>query len=62
MDLLKNLNVNLGMICVIHNILVLLKNHLNYLKDNISNAFLKKYNRPFFFFFKKKKKKTHNIQ
>ena len=55
MDLLKNLNVNLGMICVIHNILVLLKNHLNYLKDNISNAFLKKYNRPFFF--KKKTKK-----
>ena len=43
------------MIHIIHKILVLIKNHLNYLKDNIFECFYKKYNRllfkkKFFFF------------
>ena len=42
MDLLEDLNVNLVMICVIHNILALLKNHPNYLKDNIFKCVFKK--------------------
>ena len=32
------------MIYIIHKILVLIKNHLNYLKDNIFKFFCKKYN------------------
>ena len=32
-------------IYIVHKILVLLKNHLNYLKDNIFECFFKKYNR-----------------
>ena len=34
MDLLEDLNVNFVMIYIIHKMLVLLKNHLKYLKDN----------------------------
>ena len=37
-------NFNYVMTYIIHKILVLLKNHLNYLKDNIFECFLKKYN------------------
>ena len=33
------LNFNFLMIYIIHKILVLLKNHLNYLKDNIFECF-----------------------
>ena len=32
------------MIFIIHKMLALLKNHLNYLKDNISECLFKKYN------------------
>ena len=39
------LNFNLVMIYIIHKILVLLKNHLNDLKDSIFECFFKKYNR-----------------
>ena len=35
------LNFNFAMIYLIHKILVLLQNHLNYLKDNISKCFLR---------------------
>ena len=57
MDLLEDLrmslpNFNFLMIYIIHKILALPKNHLNYLKDNIFECFFKKYNR---LFFKKKK-------
>ena len=49
MDLLEDLimsllNFSVVMVYIIHEILVLLKNHLNYLKDNIFECFLKKYN------------------
>ena len=52
MDLLENLrmsllNFNFLMIYIIHKILVLLKNHLCYLIDNIFECFFKKYNRFF---------------
>ena len=52
MDLLKDLkilllNFHLVMIYIIHKILVLLKNHLNYLKDNIFECFFN--NRLLFF-------------
>ena len=40
---------NFIIIYIIHKILALLKNHLNYLKDNIFECFLKKYNRLLFF-------------
>ena len=46
MDLLKDFNFI--MTCIIHKMLVLLKNYLNYFKDNIFECFLKKYNRVFF--------------
>ena len=52
------LNFNFAMISIIHNILVLIKNHLNYLKDNIFEFFFKKYNRLLFF---EKKIFLHNI-
>ena len=39
-------------------ILVLVKNHMNYLKDNIFQFFYKKYNRVLFFF---KNNFFHNI-
>ena len=53
MDLLENLrmpllNFNIVMIHIIRKILLLIKNHLNYLKDNIFEYFLKKYNRLLF--------------
>ena len=41
------------MIYIIHEILVLLKNHLKYSKDSIFECFFAEYNRLFF-----KKKKT----
>ena len=46
MDLLEDLimsllNFSVVMVYIIHEILVLLKNHLNYLKDNISNTLLR---------------------
>ena len=47
MDLLQDLRMSLL------KILVLIKNHLNYLKDNIFQNSFKKYNR--LLFFKKKK-------
>ena len=50
MDLLENLrmsllNSNFVMIHIIYKILVMIKNCLNYLKDNIFECFFKKYNR-----------------
>ena len=58
MDLLQNLkmsllNVNFLMIYLIHIMLVLLKNHVNYLEDSIFEYFFKEYNRFSFFFLKK---------
>ena len=44
------LNFNFVMIYIIHKMLVLLRSHLNYLKDNIFECFFKKYNRYLFFF------------
>ena len=38
------LNFNFVMIHIIQKILVLIKNYMNYLKDNIFELFLKKYN------------------
>ena len=54
MDLLEDLKMqllkfNFLMIYIIHKMLVLLKNHLNYFKDNIFECFFKEYNRPLFF-------------
>ena len=43
------LNFNFVMIHIIHKILVLIKNHMNYLEDNIFEFFFKKYNRLLFF-------------
>ena len=43
------LNFNFVMTHIIHKILVLIKNHIYYLKDNIFKFFFKKYNRPLFF-------------
>ena len=43
------LNFDFVMIKIIHKILILLKNQLNYLKDNIFECFFKKYNRLSFF-------------
>ena len=53
MDLLEDLKISLlnfifVMIYIIHKILVLLKNHLNYFKD-IFKYFFKEYNRLSFF-------------
>ena len=50
MDLLEDfkntlLNFSLIVIYTIHKILVLIKNYLNYVKDNIFECFFKKYNR-----------------
>ena len=39
------LNFNFVIIYVIHKMLVMLKNNLNYLKVSISECFLKEYNR-----------------
>ena len=54
MDLLDDLrmsllNFNFVMIHIIYNILVLIKNHLNYYKNNIFECFSKKYNKLLFF-------------
>ena len=54
MDLLENLkmsllNFNFVMIYIIHKMLILLKNHLNYLKDINFEGFFKEYNRFFIF-------------
>ena len=51
------LNFKFVTVYIIHKILVLFKNHLNYLKDNIFKCFLKKYNRLLLFF----KKKTFSL-
>ena len=45
------LNFSSAMIFIIHKILLLIKNHMNYLEDNIFEFVFKKYNK---FFFKKK--------
>ena len=44
------LNSNFNMIYIIHKMLALLKNHLNYLKDSIFKCFFKEYNRILLFF------------
>ena len=50
MDLrISFLNFNFVMIYIIHKILVLIKNHLNYLKHKIFKFFFKKCNRLLFF-------------
>ena len=54
MDLLEDikmshLNLNFVMIYIVHKFLVLLKNYLNYVEDNIFECFFKKYNRFLFF-------------
>ena len=46
------LSFNFLMNYIIHKILVLLKNHLNYLKDKMFECFFQKYN-CFLFFLKK---------
>ena len=48
------LNFSFIMINTIHKILVLIKNQLNYLKDNIFEWFFKEYNRLLSFIFFKK--------
>ena len=50
MDLLEDLKMlllhfNFVMTYIIHKMLVLLKNHLNYFKDNFFECFFKKHNR-----------------
>ena len=55
MDLLKDLkmsllNFNFVMIYIIHKMLVLIKNNLNYLKDSIFECFFKECNRLLIFF------------
>ena len=53
MDLrISLLNPNFSMIYIIHKILVLIKNHLNYLKDNILEFFFKKYIDFYYYSFK----------
>ena len=44
------LNFNFAMISIIHKILVLLENHLNYLKDTIFECFFKEHVRLSSFF------------
>ena len=43
------LNFNFFMIHIIYKILVMIKNHLNYLNDNVFECFFKKYNRLLLF-------------
>ena len=43
------LNFNFVMFYIIHKMLLLLENHLNYLKDNILECFFKRQNRHLFF-------------
>ena len=47
------LNFNFALKYLIHKILVLIKNHLNYLQDNIFKFFFKKYNSLKFNFYLK---------
>ena len=54
MDLLDHLkmsilNFNFVMIYILYKMLVVFKNHLYYLKDNVFECFFKKYNRLLFF-------------
>ena len=54
MDLLEDLrmallNLNFVMIHIIHKMLVLIKNYLDYLEDNIFECFFMKYNRLIFY-------------
>ena len=60
MDFLEDFSFkfNFVMIHIIPKILVLIKNQLNYLKDNIFDNFFKKYNRLLFFL---KNNVLHNI-
>ena len=52
MDLrISLLNFNFAMIYLIHKILILIKNQLNYFKNNVFEFFFKKYNRLSFFFY-----------
>ena len=44
------LNFSFVMTYIIHKMLVLFKNHLNYLKDNIFECLFKKYNKLLYFF------------
>ena len=44
------LNFNFSIIYITYKMLVLLKNHLNYLKDSIFKCFLKKYDRFLFIY------------
>ena len=65
MDLLEDLtmsllNFNFIMIYIIHKVLLLLINNLNYLKDIIFKWFLKEYNIPLFFLKKKSFFATYN--
>ena len=53
-DLLEDLsmsvlNFNFSMIYIIHKTLILIKNHLSYLKDSILECFFKKYKRLLLF-------------
>ena len=55
MDFLEDLrmlllNFNFTLIYIIHKILALLKNNLNYIEDNIFKYFFKKYNRHLLIF------------
>ena len=55
MDLLKDLRMSLlnfdfVVIYIIHKILLLLKNHLNYLEDSIFESVFKEYNILFYIF------------
>ena len=64
MDLLKDLKMSLKnfsfvVIYIIHKILVLNKNHLNYLKDSIFECFFEEYNRLLVFI--RKNNFFHNI-
>ena len=64
MDLLEDLKrsllgFNFVMNYIIHKMLVLLKNHLNYLKDSIFKSFFKEYNR-LLFIYKRKRNSKHN--
>ena len=55
MDFLKDLkmsllNFNFVMIYIIHKMLILIRNNLNYLKDSVFECFFKAYNRLLYFF------------
>ena len=49
LEIIISLSISFFMIYLIHEMLVLLKNDLNYLKDNILEWFFKEYNRLLFF-------------